>query len=91
MCETTDPDGRRVLLTQSRWRHIAEQHPELASSRDAILTAVALPVASRPGHEPNEEWFSARGVGGSGWVRVVGHYHESVGSITTAFPRRDLP
>ena len=91
MWETTDPDGRRVLLTQPRWRQIAEQHPELASSRDAILAAVALPEASRPGHEPNEVWFYARSVGPSGWVRVVVHYHESVGSITTAFPRRDLP
>jgi len=91
MWETTDPDGRRVLLAQPRWRQIAEQHPELTSTRDASLAAVALPEASRPGHEPNEVWFSARSVGPSGWVRVVVHYHESVGSITTAFPRRALP
>ena len=59
MWETTDRDGRRVLLTQPRWRHIADRHPELASSRVAILAAVASPVASRPGHQPSEEWFYA--------------------------------
>lgn len=91
MWETSDRQARRVLLTHVRWRHIAERHPELSSSREAILAAVSSPEEWRRGHESNEEWFYARGVGPSLWVRVVVHYHDDVGSITTAFPRRELP
>jgi hypothetical protein len=89
--ETTDPDGCRIVLTPARWAHIVERHAELAGSRDAILAAVRFPAAYRSGHEPNEEWYYARGVGPARWVRVVVHYHADVGLITTAFPRGDLP
>jgi hypothetical protein len=89
--ETVDPDGRRVVLTFSRWRHIVERHSELAQARDEILAAVASPGVRRPGHEPGEEWFYGAGVGPTHWVRVVVHFEGAIGSITTAFPRRALP
>jgi hypothetical protein len=91
MWETRDPDGRRVVLTDERWRHIVERHPELRELRVAILLAVAEPHAHRPGHQRCEEWFYGRGFGPSAYVRVVVHYERGLGSITTAFPRRALP
>ena len=63
MWETTDPSGRRVVLTFERWRHILQDHPELAHARDAILEAVSAPAAHHPGHEPGEEWFYGRAFG----------------------------
>ncbi len=91
MWETADPDGRRVVLTFAQWRHVVERHPELASNREQILATVADPADRRNGHEANEEWFYGRGVGPSRWIRVVVHYAQGEGSITTAFPRRTLP
>ena len=91
MWETIDPDGRRVLLTFARWLHIVERRPVFESALHEILAAVAEPSIRRPGHAPNEEWFYGTGFGPSRWVRVVVHYEGSIGSITTAFPRRDLP
>lgn len=91
MWQTVDPDGRGVVLTPERWRHIVERHAELALNRENILAAVAAPEARRHGHEQDEEWFYGRGFGPSRWVRVVVHYEGAKGSITTAFPRRALP
>jgi hypothetical protein len=89
--ETIDPDGRRVLLTAARWQHIVERRPLFDSALHEILAAVTYPCARRPGHRSNEEWFYGAGFGPTRWVRVVVHYEASLGSITTAFPRRDLP
>jgi hypothetical protein len=91
MWETVDPDGRRVVLTFERWRHIVARHPELADLRDAILDAVATPREHHAGHERNEEWFYAHGQGPTRFVRVVVHFGEASGRITTAFPRRRVP
>jgi len=46
---TTDPDGRRVELTDERWSHISERHPEVKPYEDAILRAVGQPDRRVPG------------------------------------------
>src|SRR5713226_5696964 len=50
--ETVDPDGRRVVLSPGRWRHILDEHPELAVPREVILGAVAQPAHRMPGRKP---------------------------------------
>lgn len=89
--ETRDPDGRLVVMTRERWRHVLDDHPELADAREAILDAVAGPVARRAGRNVGEEWFYGHGFGPSRLVKVVVHFRGDVGSITTAFPRRGFP
>ncbi len=89
--ETTDPEGVRVLLTGSTWRHIVHRHPELERSRAAILGAVRFPETTRSGHARNEEWFYGRSAGPTRWVRVVVHYHDDRDLITTAIPRTEVP
>ncbi len=91
MWETRDPDGRRVILTLHRWRHIVDRHAELAELREAILRAVRQPVHRLPGLDAHEQWFYGQGFGPSRFVRVVVHFHEGIGRITTAFPRRRFP
>ncbi|MEX2645347.1 MAG: hypothetical protein WD249_03700 [Gaiellaceae bacterium] len=91
MWETIDPDGRRVVLTHERWRHIVEEHEELGLEPSDILAVVAEPEHRLPGRGPQEEWFYRGGAGPSRWVKVVVHYEQTFGRIVTAFPRRALP
>ena len=58
--ETTDPEGRHVVLTFGRWRHILDKHGGLVAQRSAVIEAVAHPHERLPGRKPNEEWFYGR-------------------------------
>lgn len=89
--ETVDPDGRRVVLTFARWRHIVERHPELAHQRVRILGAVSAPDRQINGRRRDERWFYGRGIGPSRYVKVVVHYEGDHGRIATAFPRGAFP
>ncbi len=91
MWETTDPDGRRVVLTFGRWRHILDKHRELGRRRETVLEAVAHPDERLPGRKAQEEWFYRRTAWPSRWIRVVVHYEGDRGLIVTAFPRRLFP
>lgn len=90
MWETTDPDGRRVVLTAAACRHACE-HPEVAPFRAEVLAIVARPAQRCNGREPGEEWFYGRGFGPTRFVKVVVHYEGRVGTIRTAFARRRFP
>jgi hypothetical protein len=89
--ETTDPDGRRVLLSSERWLHIIEDHEELAGELDEILRGLARPALRRHGRWPEEEWYYLAGPGPTRFVKVVVHYEGGEGRIVTAFPRRAFP
>jgi hypothetical protein len=91
MWETTDPDGRRVILRRDRWNHVLDRHPYIAVEPEDLLAAVGRPDARVSGRQPHEEWFYRWAVGPSHWIRVVVHYERGEGWIVTAFPRRALP
>jgi hypothetical protein len=61
--ETTDPDGRRIVLFAERWLHILEDHEELAHHLDEILRGVSTPAIRHRGRWPDEEWFYVAGPG----------------------------
>jgi hypothetical protein len=86
-----DPDGRRVVLSFSRWRHIVDKHGELVGHRDAVLGAVSYPDERLPGRVAHEEWFYGQTSRPTGWIRVVVHYEGDRCLIVTAFPRRLVP
>lgn len=88
---TVDPDGRRVRLTRSRWAHIKEEHPDLASHLRDIMAAVREPDDRRPGRVPGEEWFFAEGAGPGPWLRAVVHYEGGEGWLVTAHVQRTPP
>jgi hypothetical protein len=50
--ETVDPDGRRVMLDAVGWRHIVDEHAELASHREAVLATVSAPDHRGPDPRP---------------------------------------
>ena len=91
MWATTDPDGRAVVLTFERWRHIVDKHDELHGHRDSVLEAVARPEERLPGRRAQQEWFYARMPWPGRSIRVVVHYESDRGQIVTAFSRRLIP
>lgn len=91
LAATLDPDGRRVELTENRWRHIRSEHTEMARHLGEIMRAVREPDRRRSGRASHEEWFFLERAGPSRWLQVVVHYERDEGWIITAFPRRSLP
>jgi hypothetical protein len=89
--ETRDPDGRRIVLVEERWRHVVERHPDLTAQVDATLAAVRAPDVRVPGREEGEQWFFRQVSGRLPWLQVVVHYERGEGWITTAFRRKTLP
>src|SRR4051812_4498903 len=90
----TDPDGRRVELTEKSWRHIVDPddgHPDVEPYRDDVLRAVGKPDRRLPGRRENEEWFYLADVGPSRWLKAVVAYEGERGRIVTAFARRSFP
>jgi hypothetical protein len=87
----SDERGRDVELSQERWAHIVDAHPELEPHRAAVLNAAVAPVRRLPARRPGEEWCYLDGVGPSRWLKVVVAYAGQSGRIITAFPRRALP
>lgn len=82
-------DGRIVVLTEARWDHIVDGHPELAEHRERVLAIVGDPSATVVGR-PEETWFYGRG-GPSRFLKVVVHWAGDRGAIVTAFARRRFP
>jgi hypothetical protein len=41
--EVTDPLGNTVVLTEERWRHIIDQHPELDDNLDMVRLTLMEP------------------------------------------------
>jgi hypothetical protein len=70
MRRTLDHEGRNVILSDERRRHIRRGHPELRVRADVILDTVTNPDAHLVGDEPGASGstggVSAR-VAGSGW------------------------
>jgi hypothetical protein len=71
--DLTDPNGARVLLSDTLWREkIVRDHAEIATYRAEVLQAVSAPdhVARDPNFERRTR-YHARGVGPSRWLPVV--------------------
>jgi hypothetical protein len=91
LAATLDPDGRRVVLTEERWAHIKDDHPELARFQREIMETVREPTRRLAGREVGEEWFYLAEEGPSLWLKVVVHYEGEEGRIQTAFARSSMP
>ncbi len=87
---TLDPDGRRVVLREERWRHIKDGHANLSRHLRDIMGAVREPDLRMHGRVPGEEWYLAEGVGPALWLHVSVQYEGGEGWIITAFSRRSL-
>jgi hypothetical protein len=43
LAATRDPDGRRVVLTDDRWAHIEQRHPDVAPHLGEVMRAIREP------------------------------------------------
>lgn len=80
------------MLSEERWRHICDAHPELEAYRADLLRAIGGTEHVVPGRTTGEEWFYAEGVGPSRWLKIVVSFADGdTGRIITAFARRRRP
>jgi hypothetical protein len=91
LAETTDLDGRTVVLDDEGWGHILHEHPELAPYRHEIMAAVNSPDHRRPDPRPGRERYYSRDVGPSRWLSVVVQFNETPARIVTAYANRKDP
>ncbi|MHB8296267.1 MAG: hypothetical protein ACYDH5_16960 [Acidimicrobiales bacterium] len=84
------PDRQPIHLSEERWAHIVEGHPELWGWRDRILSILAEPGQVVPGRRPGEEWLYGTG-GPSRWLKVVVQWDDDRATVVTAFARRRMP
>jgi hypothetical protein len=87
----TDPTGRAVVLDAAGWRHIRENHPEMADHRAAVLATVRRPDHRRPDPRPGRERYYRRGIGPSRWCLVVVDFTRQPARVVTAFATRRDP
>jgi hypothetical protein len=91
--ETTDPDGKRVVLLDAVWREkIIRDHPEIGAHMSVVLRAVSTPdhVAPDPVFATRTRYY-ARGAGPSQWLLVVVSYEQTPVRIVSAFANRKDP
>jgi hypothetical protein len=91
--ETTDPEGRRVVLAAAVWRErIVRDHPEIDMHMSDVLRAVTRPdhVAADPIFDARTRYY-AQGVGPSRWLLVVVSYEQVPARIVSAFANRKDP
>lgn len=81
-----------MQLTEERWGHILDGHPELADHGTDVVDTIQVPTRQMAGRQPGEEWFYRADVGPSRWLKVVVRYdREGRGHVVTAFARRSMP
>ena len=79
---TVSVSGKRIRLTEERWLHISERHPEVASHLSEVLKTVSNPGVVTKGWE--DEMVAIRRFGH--WdLAVIYKENESGGFIITAF------
>ncbi len=91
--ETTDPDGKRVVLLDAVWRKkIVRDHPEMSAHLAAVLRAVVAPdhAASDLVFAQRTRYY-VRGAGPSQWLLVVVSYEQRPARIVSAFANRKDP
>jgi hypothetical protein len=84
--------GREIVLTDERWKHIIDRHPELAHARRALEVELQEPYFMFRGRDPDEHWLYLKKVGPTRWLKIVVVWESpSRGLTITAFPRRMMP
>jgi hypothetical protein len=85
----TSRGGIPIRLTDERWAHIVEEHPELAGLRPEVLTAIA--EAERVLAGKCSELFAVRTIeSGKALVVVYREVDSKDGFVITAFLTRQL-
>lgn len=93
LAETVDPGGRRVVLDAEGWAHILQEHEEMATHRDALISTVGAPDYRRPDPDPEagRERYYRRDLGPSRWLFVVVDFTDTPPRVVTAYGNRKDP
>ena len=83
--ETTDPDGRRVVLDARTMGHSARRRPQMLGHVVAIIEAVHRPDVREDDPAPGRERFYRRDLDPRRWLRVVVDFNETPAFVVTAF------
>ena len=67
----TDLRGRMVLLTEERWGHVVDHHPEMATRLEDLKKAVQIADKRTRGNRLGTEKLWASGPGPTRWLSVV--------------------
>lgn len=90
--EVRDREGRRVVLTEERWGHVLDEHPDMADFMPEVMRAVREPDHVLPARNPRRELLFLAGVGPTKWLFVVVQIDGPAGGrIITAFGRKKFP
>ncbi len=91
LAEALDPDKRRVVLDESGWAHVLDEHGEMEAHRDAVIATVSAPQHRRPDPRPARERYWRRGLGPSRWLLVVIDFSDDPARVVTAYANRKDP
>ncbi len=91
LAEALDPDKRRVVLDESSWARVLDEHGEMEAHRDAVIATVSAPQYRRPDPRPARERDWRRGLGPSRWLLVVIDFSDDPARVVTAYANRKDP
>ncbi len=77
-----------IRLTDERWRHIAERHPELREEKDAVIETICNPTLIQEGDFGT--LMAVRTVGHKYLVVVYRELNETDGFVITAYFAEEL-
>jgi hypothetical protein len=80
----TDPKGRTVWLTQERWEHIIEGHPEVGRHLKSLKKCVQTAEKRTKGRYDGTEKLWACNLGPAKWFFVLVAYEGRTGTVRTA-------
>lgn len=86
--EALSRNGAAIRLTDERWQHIIEEHPELADAREEVLAAISNAEQVLQGAAG--ELLAVRMIGTGKAIVVVYRELDGKGFIITAFVTRRL-
>jgi hypothetical protein len=89
--ETSDPDGRPVILDDRTIRHLRSRRPQMLGHLPTILDAVSRPDLREDDPVPGRERFYRRDLDPQRWLRVVVDFRESPAFVVTAFAQDNAP
>jgi hypothetical protein len=84
-------NGIPIRLTDERWRHIAERHPELVAERTKVLETIADPEMIQEGDFGERlaiRWYNQTSLGAKYVVVAYRELENDDGFVVTAYITR---
>jgi hypothetical protein len=91
VASTTDALGRKIILTEERWTHIVDGHPELDGLELALMRAVEAADITVDGKTADTKRVCAKDLGPARYLVVVVRYAGQTGYVRTAYPTSKEP